>query len=338
MYGSLTLLRTASHKLLYTCSSKWYSLAVPTSQNLLLNWRLVVSHGSHILGTPVSQYWPEAFCSCRNNIQYVIQTVKPYNWRVTCRISVTVCHTLCASDIEWTLDFCKTVGSVYLTTRSIYLQSGSYTQYLSHIICENPLSSSPCIQSVRENSNKSFENTSTGASVTLTHVPRTDLALEKKGKSLCYQSAHNLTDILSLVSLIPRHHLALLFLHNTESDPRWSWFWVSRLVQNALGIQKRYPLLYNYHHSTKLYQKISQVCCRLYCYECAARVTMLTATNEWYFSGIAWCYGDNDFIIRTSLHVQMQRAWLAVADTDSHVTCSTDTDSRVTCSKKYGFL
>ena len=39
-----------------------------------------------------------------------------------------------------------------------------------------------------------------------------------------------------------------------------------------------------------------------------------------------------------SLHVQMQRAWVAVPDTDSHVTCSTDTDSRVTCSKKYGFL
>ena len=40
-------------------------------------------------------------------------------------------------------------------------------------------------------------------------------------------------------------------------------------------------LLYNYnHHSTKLYQKISRVCCRLYCYECAARVTMPTATNE----------------------------------------------------------
>ena len=33
-------------------------------------------------------------------------------------------------------------------------------------------------------------------------------------------------------------------------------------------------ILYNYHHSTKLYRKISRVCCRLYCYECAARVTM----------------------------------------------------------------
>ena len=41
-----------------------------------------------------------------------------------------------------------------------------------------------------------------------------------------------------------------------------------------------YVILYNYHHSTKLYRKISRVCCFLYCYECAARVTMPTATNE----------------------------------------------------------
>jgi len=30
-------------------------------------------------------------------------------------------------------------------------------------------------------------------------------------------------------------------------------------------------------------KNISLVCCRLYCYECAARVTMPTATNSWYF-------------------------------------------------------
>ena len=41
-----------------------------------------------------------------------------------------------------------------------------------------------------------------------------------------------------------------------------------------------FHLIYNYHHSTKLYRKISRVCCRLYCYECAARVTVPTATNE----------------------------------------------------------
>ena len=28
-----------------------------------------------------------------------------------------------------------------------------------------------------------------------------------------------------------------------------------------------YMIVYNYHHSTKLYWKISQVCCRLYCYD-----------------------------------------------------------------------
>ena len=33
-------------------------------------------------------------------------------------------------------------------------------------------------------------------------------------------------------------------------------------------------------------------------------------------------------------HIQTQRAWLAVPDTNSHMTCSTDTYSRVTCSKK----
>ena len=41
-----------------------------------------------------------------------------------------------------------------------------------------------------------------------------------------------------------------------------------------------YLVLYNYHHSTKLYWKTSRVRCRLYYYECAARVTMSTATNE----------------------------------------------------------
>ena len=29
-------------------------------------------------------------------------------------------------------------------------------------------------------------------------------------------------------------------------------------------------IIYNYHHSTKLYRKISRVCCRLYCYECVS--------------------------------------------------------------------
>ena len=52
-------------------------------------------------------------------------------------------------------------------------------------------------------------------------------------------------------------------------------------IGNLLSFTR--SILYKYHHSTKLYQKISRVCCRLYCYECAARVTMSTATNEWCF-------------------------------------------------------
>ena len=52
----------------------------------------------------------------------------------------------------------------------------------------------------------------------------------------------------------------------------------------------------------KLYQKISRVCCRLYCYECTAWVTMSTATNEWYFSGIAWYYGE--WFCHTNLRFQ----------------------------------
>ena len=69
------------------------------------------------------------------------------------------------------------------------------------------------------------------------------------------------------------------------------------------------------------------------------------------FSGKAMYYGDNDFILRTFDFIARSdtaRVWLAVpntdshvtcsADADSHVTCSTDMDSRVTCSKKYGFL
>ena len=52
-------------------------------------------------------------------------------------------------------------------------------------------------------------------------------------------------------------------------------------------------LLYKYHHSTKLHWKISWVCCRLYCYKCAAWVTMPTATNKRYFfscSLVLWWY------------------------------------------------
>ena len=45
-------------------------------------------------------------------------------------------------------------------------------------------------------------------------------------------------------------------------------------------------VVHKYHHSTKLYQRISHVCCSLYCYECAAYVTVSTTINEGYFGGI----------------------------------------------------
>ena len=99
----------------------------------------------------------------------------------------------------------------------------------------------------------------------------------------------------------------------------------------SVGLAQAHP---NYHHKTKLYWN-NWVCCCLYCYECAAWVTMPTATSD-IFSGIAWYYGDNDFIIWTfnSLHIQMQCTWLAESDMDFHMTYSTYTDSSVTCNSK----
>ena len=81
--------------------------------------------------------------------------------------------------------------------------------------------------------------------------------------------------------------------------------------------------LYNYHHSTKLYQKISRACCRLHSTSNNAKVNKRVI----FFSSIAWYYCDND----EPLYVQTQCASLAVPDTDFHVTCSADMDSRVTC-------
>ena len=52
-------------------------------------------------------------------------------------------------------------------------------------------------------------------------------------------------------------------------------------VEITVSLYCNPAILYKYHHSRKLYWKISRVCCRLYCYECAA--AMPTATNEWYF-------------------------------------------------------
>ena len=66
------------------------------------------------------------------------------------------------------------------------------------------------------------------------------------------------------------------------------------------------------------------------------------------FSGIAWYYGDNDFIIQKplTLIVHLNAACVTCrtdmgfhmtcsTDIGFHITCSTDLDSRVTCSKKY---
>ena len=47
---------------------------------------------------------------------------------------------------------------------------------------------------------------------------------------------------------------------------------------------------YDYHHSTKL------VFCCWHCYSCCALVTIQTATNLWYFFGIASYYGNYNYI------------------------------------------
>ena len=38
---------------------------------------------------------------------------------------------------------------------------------------------------------------------------------------------------------------------------------------------------------------------KCYCYECAAQVTMPTATNKWCYSAIAWYKSDNDITLWT---------------------------------------
>ena len=80
-----------------------------------------------------------------------------------------------------------------------------------------------------------------------------------------------------------------------------------------------------------------RVCCRLYCYECAAQVKIANSNKRvifFWYSFVLWWWWFEPSI---SLHVQMQRAWLAVLDTDSHMTCSTDMDSCMTCSKNIAF-
>ena len=76
------------------------------------------------------------------------------------------------------------------------------------------------------------------------------------------------TTNIDMSDVLPLYHFFVWQHHFAAKDTACG----SKLFYNVI--------LYNYHHNTKLYWKISRVCCRLYCYECAARVTMPTATNE----------------------------------------------------------
>ena len=71
--------------------------------------------------------------------------------------------------------------------------------------------------------------------------------------------------------------------------------------------------------------KYHEFSCCLYCYECAVRVTMPTATNEWYFIQLLWwLLMILSYEVSISLHVEMQCAWPVLPDKDSHMTCRTD--------------
>ena len=124
--------------------------------------------------------------------------------------------------------------------------------------------------------------------------------------------------------------LACLWSFSSASYPghcmgRGKMAWVCRLV---IHTSAGYYLVQNqiiYYPVAPQYKAILEVCCRLYCYECTAQVTMPTANDIF----------SDDFIIRT---ITRHSAQLVVPDTDSCVTCSTDMDSHVTCSNKYSFL
>ena len=60
-----------------------------------------------------------------------------------------------------------------------------------------------------------------------------------------------------------------------------SLYYYTLLFYSPIILVSTYEILHNYYHSTKLYRKISHVCFRLYCYECAARIRMATATNKY---------------------------------------------------------
>ena len=103
---------------------------------------------------------------------------------------------------------------------------------------------------------------------------------------------------------------------------------MARVCQLVIHPSAGYYLVQNqiiiYYPVAPQYKAILEVCCRLYCYECTAQVTMPTANDIF----------SDDFIIRTITRHSTQ---LVVPDTDSCVTCSTDMDSHVTCSNKYSF-
>ena len=81
-----------------------------------------------------------------------------------------------------------------------------------------------------------------------------------------------------------------------------------------------------YHHSTKLYWKISQICCRLYCYEYAAWITIQMSDIFFlvYMSLSTMVIMILSYKLSISSHIYTD-ARLVVPDTDSHVTCSKST-------------
>ena len=211
----------------------------------------------------------------------------------------------------------------------------------------------------------------TWESVSVLQVPRQSVSSIKYCKS--HQCVWTCNEIESsydkiIITIVPSYTrknithlfpLTLLLVLFIKEKKTYLFYYKSH--ENPYQYYKSHACIWTYNEIESSYDyisitivqsytgKLSQVCCRLYCYECTARVTMPTATNEWYFSGMAWYYGDNDFIIRTfdfiawsdaahmtcSTWYRFSRdlqylirilAWLAVPDTDSCVTCSTDTD------------
>ena len=92
-------------------------------------------------------------------------------------------------------------------------------------------------------------------------------------------------------------------------------------------------ILCKYYHSTKLYRKISRVCCRLYCCECAAW-QQWQQTSDIVFGTMVII---NSFIIQTFIACSDACMWLVIPDTDSHVTCSRKIQLFINCVQLQGF-